>query len=142
MGGKVRRGKRGFSAMANDICMRKCATIRLWCSFALPEQFKSALVLVLVSVLLLFLLLLLVAVVVAAVVVAAVSTSDSCIFVAPKNHQMGGLFVFFLHIRSKKNTVNTNVFGTPEAQNHGIYGMFVTSDSKNHAICNVFWARV
>ena len=73
VGGKVRRGKRGFSAMANGICTRKCTTIRLWCSFAVPEQLKSALVLVLVLVLLL-LLLVVVVVVVAVVVVAAVAT--------------------------------------------------------------------
>ena len=66
VGGKVRRGKRGFAAMANDRCTCKCTTIRLWCSFAVPEQLKSALVLVLV-----FVLLLLVAVVV--VVVAAIA---------------------------------------------------------------------
>ena len=43
--GKVRRGKRGFSAMANDIYTR--ARFQLLCGFAVPELLKSALVLVL-----------------------------------------------------------------------------------------------
>ena len=47
VGGKVRRGKRGFSAMANDISTCKCTTIWLLCSFAVPEQLKSAFALVL-----------------------------------------------------------------------------------------------
>ena len=40
--GKVRRGKRGFSAMANDIYKR--ARFQLLCGFAVPELLKSALV--------------------------------------------------------------------------------------------------
>jgi hypothetical protein len=44
--GKVRRGKRGFSAMANDIYKR--ARFQLLCGFAVPELLKSALVVVLV----------------------------------------------------------------------------------------------
>ena len=69
VGGKVRRGKRGFSAMANDICTCKCTTIWLLCSLAVPEQLKS--VFGLVVVVLLFLLLLAVVVVVVVVAVAA-----------------------------------------------------------------------
>ena len=48
--GKIRCGKRGFSAMANDICMCKCTRMQLLRSFAVPELLKSALVLVLVLV--------------------------------------------------------------------------------------------
>ena len=68
VGGKVLRGKRGFSAMANDICTCKCTTIWLLCSFAVPEELKSALVLAL-------LLLLLLAVVVVVVVAVAVAVA-------------------------------------------------------------------
>ena len=56
--GKARRGKRGFSAMANDICTCKWAMSQLSCSFAVPELLKSALVLVLVLVLVLLVVLL------------------------------------------------------------------------------------
>ena len=48
---KIWRGKRGFSATANDICMCNCTRIQILCSFAAPELLKSALVLVLVLVL-------------------------------------------------------------------------------------------
>ena len=48
--GKIRRGKRGFSAMANDRCMCNCTRTQILCSFAAPELLKSALVLVLVLV--------------------------------------------------------------------------------------------
>ena len=34
--------------------------------------------------------------------------------------------------------VNTNVFCTSEAHNHGIYDIFAAG-SKNHGIYNVFW---
>ena len=64
--GKIRRGKRGFSAMANDICRRKCTRIRLLCSFAVPELLKSALVLVVVVVVVVVVVAVAVAVVVAA----------------------------------------------------------------------------
>ena len=88
VGGKVRRGKRGFCAMANDICTCKCTTIWLLCRFAVPEQLKSAFVLVLVLLLLLFLLLLLLlVVVVVVVVVVAVAAAAHLIFAflwAPK----------------------------------------------------------
>ena len=50
--GKIRRGKRGFSAMANDMCMCNCTRSQILCSFAAPEVLKSALVLVLVLVVL------------------------------------------------------------------------------------------
>ena len=57
--GKVRRGKRGFSEMANDICTCKWNIIQLLCSFAVSQLLKSALVLVLVLVLMLVLVLVL-----------------------------------------------------------------------------------
>ena len=37
-----------------------------------------------------------------------------------------------------KNTVNTDVFGGSEAQNHSIYDVFA-SGSKKHGIYSVFW---
>ena len=57
---------------------------------------------------------------------------------ALKNRQIGGVFAFFDTLGAK-NTVNTNVLGTWEAQNHDIYSVFFASGSKNHGICNVFW---
>ena len=62
--GKVRRGKRGFSEMANDICTCKWNIIQLLCSFVVPELLKSALVLVHILVLVLVVVLVLVLVLV------------------------------------------------------------------------------
>ena len=87
--GKVRRGKWGFSAMGNDICTCTCATIRLLCSFEVPELLKSALVLVLVVLVLVLLLLLVV------VVVVAVATHLIFAFLwALKNCHAGAVFFF------------------------------------------------
>ena len=78
--GKARRGKWGFSAMANDICTCTCATIRLLCSFEVPELLMSALVLVLV--------------VLVVVVVAATHLIFAFLW-ALKNCHAGGVFAFF-----------------------------------------------
>ena len=85
VGGKVPRGKRGFSAMANEIWTRKCTTIRLWCSFAVPKprvcSSSSS----------------------CCCCCCSCSTSDFRIFVGPKNRQMGCVCVCFWHSRSKKH---------------------------------------
>ena len=143
MGGKVRRGKRGFSEMANDICTCKWNVIQLLCSFVVPELLKSALVFVLVLVLvrllpfllLLFLHLLLflvvvdvvvVVVVVVAVVVVAAAHLIFAFLRAPENRQIGGVFAFF-HTFGAKNTVDTgtDVLSALETQNQNIYSVFV-----------------
>ena len=80
---KARRGKRGFSTMANDICTGKWTTSQLSCSFAFPELLKSALVLVLV--------LLVVFLLDAAHLIFA-------FLLAPKKRQIGGVFAFALQI--------------------------------------------
>ena len=79
--GKVRRGKRGFSAMANDICTCKWTISQLSCSFAFPELLNPALVLVLV------LLVVVVVVVVAVVVLLLLAVHSTCrIFVGPQKN--------------------------------------------------------
>ena len=94
--GKVRRGKWGFSAMGNDICTCTCATIRLLCSFEVPELLKSALVLVLVVLVLLLLL-------VVVVVVVAVATHLIFAFLwALKNCHAGAVFFAFFDILGAK----------------------------------------
>ena len=95
--GKVRRGKWGFSAMGNDICTCTCATIRLLCSFEVPELLKSALVLVLVLVLVVLVLVLVLLLLLLVVVVVAVATHLIFAFLwALKNCHAGA--VFFLCI--------------------------------------------
>ena len=92
--GKVWRGKRGFSEMANDICTCRWNIIQLLCSFVVHELLKSALVLVLVLLLVLVLVLVLFfAVVVVVVVVAAAHLIFAC-FWALENRQIGSVFAF------------------------------------------------
>ena len=55
--------------------------------------------------------------------------------VKPKNGQIGGVFVFFEHSRSKKLRKNRVFFDASQAQNHGICGVF----SKNHGIYSALW---
>ena len=109
--GKIRRGKRGFSAMANDICMCNRARTQILCSFAAPELLKSALVLVLL--LLLVLVVVVVVVVVVAVVVVLVvvlvlvlvllaAHRTSAFLRAPKNRQTGTVFALFVALSEQK----------------------------------------
>ena len=76
--GKARRGKRGFSAMAKDICTCKWTISQLSCSFAVPELLRPALVLVLVLL----------------VVLLLVAHLMFAFLLAPKKRQIGGVFAF------------------------------------------------
>ena len=49
-------------------------------------------------------------------------------------------FRLFLTVSEPKNTLNADVFGTSEAENHGIYVLFAPGSNK-HGICSVFWPR-
>ena len=126
--GKIRPGKRGFSAMANDICMCKCTRVQLLRSFAVPELLKSALVLVVVVV-----------VVVVLVLVVPCSTSYFFILRAPKNRWIGCVFRVFLTFSVQKKYRTYRCFwrlGKPKTM---VFTVFSASDRKIHSIYNVFW---
>ena len=48
------------------------------------------------------------------------------------------MFSHIFHTSGAKNTVNTDVFGALEVQNHGILLCFFAPDSQNHGIYSVF----
>ena len=144
VGGKVRRGKRGFSAMANDICTCKCTTIRLWRSFAVSEQLKPALVLVFVVVvvvlLLVLLLLVLVLVLVVVVVVVVVVLVVVVVVVVVVVAAAAAAAVVFC---CSCSTSDFRIFVAPKTcQMGGVFVFFYTFGAKNTVnICKYqcFW---
>ena len=55
-----------------------------------------------------------------------------------ENRQIGSVFARFWNSRSKKKTVNTNVLGGSEAQNHGIYDVVLPLVAKSTVFTVVF----
>ena len=58
--------------------------------------------------------------------------------VKPKNGQIGGVFVFFEHSRSKKLRKN-RVFLTPRKPKTTVFAVFFAPGTKNHGIYSVLW---
>ena len=58
--------------------------------------------------------------------------------VKPKNGQIGGVFVFFEHSRSKKLRKN-RVFLTPCKPKTTVFAVFFAPGTKNHGIYSVLW---
>ena len=56
----------------------------------------------------------------------------------PKNGQIGGVFVFFEHSRSKKLRKN-RVFLTPRKPKTTVFAVFFAPGTKNHGIYSVLW---
>jgi hypothetical protein len=56
--------------------------------------------------------------------------------VGPKNRHIGCVLAFFLTLSEQTKTVNTDVFGASEAQNHGIYGVcFPSGNNQGIYVC-------
>jgi len=57
-----------------------------------------------------------------------------------ENRQIDGVSACFCNSQSKKHrTVNSNVFGGLEAQNHGIYDVFLPLVAKSTVFTAFFW---